>query len=376
MSMRADPESPPPAPEYRETRLDGVDHIEFYVGNARQAAHFYRSAFGFDVVAYSGPETGVRDRASYVLRQGDVHLVMTAPLSPDGEIAEHVRLHGDGVRTLAFQVDDAAAAYQDAVGRGARPVAEPHVVEDQQGAIRLATVKTFGDTVHTFVERNEYEGAFMPGYRAELKGGAGAGLEVVDHCVCNVELHRMDEWVDWYNKVFGFDVFQEFDENDIATQYSALRSKVVRGGRGGSITFPINEPAKGLKRSQIDEYLDYYHGPGVQHIALHTADIVETVGWLRQQGAEFLAAPKAYYDTLGERVGDIDEDLERLRQLNILVDRDEHGYLLQIFTRPVEDRPTLFFEVIQRKGCRGFGKGNFQALFQAIEQEQEARGNL
>ncbi len=374
--MRADIEPAPPAPEFRETLLDGVDHIEFYVGNARQAAHFYRSAFGFDVVAYSGPETGVRDRASYVLRQGDVHLVMTAPLSPDGEIAEHVRLHGDGVRALAFQVDDAAAAYQDAVGRGARPVAEPHVIEDQQGAIRLATVKTFGDTVHTFVERNEYEGAFMPGYRAEVKGGVGAGLQVVDHCVCNVELHRMDEWVDWYNRVFGFDVFQEFDENDIATQYSALRSKVVRGGRGGSITFPINEPAKGLKRSQIDEYLDYYHGPGVQHIALHTADIVETVGWLRQQGAEFLAAPKSYYDTLGERVGDIDEDLERLRQLNILVDRDEHGYLLQIFTRPVEDRPTLFFEVIQRKGCRGFGKGNFQALFQAIEQEQEARGNL
>jgi len=374
--MRADIEPAPPAPEFRETLLDGVDHIEFYVGNARQAAHFYRSAFGFDVVAYSGPETGVRDRASYVLRQGDVHLVMTAPLSPDGEIAEHVRLHGDGVRALAFQVDDAAAAYQDAVGRGARPVAEPHVIEDQQGAIRLATVKTFGDTVHTFVERNEYEGAFMPGYRAEVKGGVGAGLQVVDHCVCNVELHRMDEWVDWYNRVFGFDVFQEFDENDIATQYSALRSKVVRGGRGGSITFPINEPAKGLKRSQIDEYLDYYHGPAVQHIALHTAAIVETVGWLRQQGAEFLAAPKSYYDTLGERVGDIDEDLERLRQLNILVDRDEHGYLLQIFTRPVEDRPTLFFEVIQRKGCRGFGKGNFQALFQAIEQEQEARGNL
>ncbi len=374
--MKADTESIPRAPEYRETLLDGVDHIEFYVSNARQAAHFYRSAFGFDVVAYSGPETGVRDRASYVLRQGDVHLVMTAPLSPDSEIADHVRLHGDGVRALAFQVEDANSAYQDAVNRGARPVAEPHVVEDDRGAVRLATVRTFGDTVHTFVERSEYEGAFLPGFREEFKQGTGAGLQVVDHCVCNVELHRMDEWVDWYNRVFGFDVFQEFDESDIATQYSALRSKVVRGGRGGSITFPINEPAKGLKRSQIDEYLDYYHGPGVQHIALHTSDIVETVGWLRQQGAEFLAAPKAYYDSVGERVGDIDEDLERLRQLNILVDRDEHGYLLQIFTRPVEDRPTLFFEVIQRKGCRGFGKGNFQALFQAIEQEQEARGNL
>jgi 4-hydroxyphenylpyruvate dioxygenase len=374
--MKAGVELIPEVPEFRETRLDGVDHIEFYVGNARQAAHFYRSAFGFDVVAYSGPETGVRDRASYVLRQGKVHLVMTAPLSPDGEIADHVRLHGDGVRALAFEVEDAGAAYQDAVQRGARAVAEPHVVEDRSGVVRLATVKTFGDTVHTFVERNEYDGAFLPGYRQELKEGTGAGLQMIDHCVCNVELNRMDEWVDWYSRVFGFDVFQEFDENDIATMYSALRSKVVRGGRGGRVTFPINEPAEGLKRSQIDEYLDYYHGPGVQHIALDTADIVETVGWLRRQGAEFLVAPKAYYDRLPDRIGDIDEDLEQLRQLNILVDRDEYGYLLQIFTRPVEDRPTLFFEVIQRKGCRGFGKGNFQALFQAIEKEQEARGNL
>lgn len=366
----------PQAPEFRETLLDGVDHIEFYVGNARQAAHFYRSAFGFDVVAYCGPETGVRDRASYVLRQGDVRLVMTAPLFPEGEIADHVRLHGDGVKALAFQVEDAGAAFQDAVLRGARPVAEPHVLEDDRGAVRIATVRTFGDTVHTFVEREEYQGAFLPGYREEYKAGAGSGLHVVDHCVCNVELTRMDEWVDWYNRVFGFDVFQEFDEHDIATQYSSLRSKVVRGGRGGSITFPINEPAQGLRKSQIEEYLDYYHGPGVQHIALHTSDIVGTVDWLRRQGAEFLAAPAAYYETLPERVGPIDEDLERLRSLNILVDRDEHGYLLQIFTRPVEDRPTLFFEVIQRKGCRGFGKGNFQALFQAIEQEQAARGNL
>ncbi|MGH7611902.1 MAG: 4-hydroxyphenylpyruvate dioxygenase [Candidatus Dormibacteria bacterium] len=366
----------PPAPAYREAALEGVDHIEFFVGNARQAAHFYRSAFGFDVVAYSGPETGVRDRASYALRQKDVTLVMTAPLGPDGEIAEHVRAHGDGVRTLAFTVEDAAAAFQDAVTRGARVVAEPHVVEDPQGAVRLATVRTFGDTVHTFVERAEYQGAFLPGYRPEFKGGQGAGLELVDHCVCNVELNRMDEWVSWYNRVFGFDVFQEFDENDIATQYSALRSKVVRGGRGGSVTFPINEPAKGLRKSQIEEYLDYYHGPGVQHIALHTQDIVASVDWLRRQGAEFLRAPDSYYEQLPDRVGPIDEDLERLRALNILVDRDEHGYLLQIFTRPVEDRPTLFFEVIQRKGCQGFGKGNFQALFQAIEREQEARGNL
>ncbi len=366
----------PAAPEYRETALEGVDHIEFFVGNARQAAHFYRSAFGFDVVAYSGPETGVRDRASYVLRQGQVTLVMTAPLSPDGEVADHVRLHGDGVRAMAFGVDDAAAAYQDAIARGARAVAEPHVLEDAHGAVRLATVRTFGDTVHTFVERAEYSGPFLPGYREERKSGAGAGLQVVDHCVCNVELSRMDEWVSWYNRVFGFDVFQEFDEDDIATQYSALRSKVVRGGRGGSITLPINEPAKGLRKSQVEEYLDYYHGPGVQHIALHTGDIVESVDWLRRQGAEFLRAPDRYYELLPDRVGEIDEDLEQLRRLNILVDRDEHGYLLQIFTRPVEDRPTLFFEVIQRKGCRGFGKGNFQALFESIEREQEARGNL
>jgi 4-hydroxyphenylpyruvate dioxygenase len=374
--VTAQTESELAAPEYRETSLEGVDHIEFFVGNARQAAHFYRTAFGFDVVAYSGPETGVRDRASYALRQGDVTLVMTAPLTPDGEVADHVRLHGDGVRTLAFTVDDAMAAFQDAVSRGARPVAEPHVIEDQKGAVRLATVRTFGDTVHTFVERAEYGGSFLPGYRDEFNGGAGAGLKLVDHCVCNVELTRMDEWVSWYNRVFGFDVFQEFDESDIATQYSALRSKVVRGGKEGRVTFPINEPAKGLRRSQVDEYLDYYHGPGVQHIALHSEDIVESVDWLRRQGAEFLRAPDSYYESLPERVGTIDEDLERLRQLNILVDRDEHGYLLQIFTRPVEDRPTLFFEVIQRKGCRGFGKGNFQALFQAIEREQEARGNL
>ncbi|MGH7640047.1 MAG: 4-hydroxyphenylpyruvate dioxygenase [Candidatus Dormibacteria bacterium] len=374
--MKAATEQPLRAPEYRETSLEGVDHIEFFVGNARQAAHFYRSAFGFDVVAYSGPETGVRDRASYVLRQGDVALVMTAPLSPDGEVADHVRLHGDGVRTLAFTVEDANAAYQDAVLRGARSVAEPHVVEDKEGAVRLATVRTFGDTVHTFVERAEYQGSFLPGYRKEFKAGQGAGLELVDHCVCNVELARMDEWVSWYNRVFGFDVFQEFDEKDIATQYSALRSKVVRGGRQGRVTFPINEPAKGMRRSQVDEYLDYYHGPGVQHIALHTQDIVESVDWLRRQGAEFLRAPDSYYEALPGRIGNIDEDLERLRPLNILVDRDEHGYLLQIFTRPVEDRPTLFFEVIQRKGCRGFGKGNFQALFEAIEREQEARGNL
>ncbi len=363
-------------PAYEETPLQGVDHIEFFVGNARQAAHYYRSAFGFDVTAYAGPETGIRDRASYVLRQGEVVLVMTAPLGPDGEIAGQVQRHGDGVRALALQVTDVDAAHHDAVQRGARSVTAPHTVEDRQGAVRLAAVRTFGDTVHTFVDRSEYQGPFLPGYRDERRPGGGAGLALVDHCVCNVELGRMDEWVSWYNQIFGFEVFQEFDDNDIATQYSALRSKVVRGGRRGSVTFPINEPAQGLRRSQIQEYLDYYHGPGVQHIALHTDDIVASVDHLRRQGAEFLRAPEAYYRSLPERIGDIDEDLDRLRALDVLVDRDEHGYLLQIFTRPVADRPTLFFEVIQRKGCRGFGKGNFKALFEAIEREQAERGNL
>ncbi|HVA22360.1 MAG TPA: 4-hydroxyphenylpyruvate dioxygenase [Candidatus Micrarchaeia archaeon] len=373
--METTPLAPPP-PAYEETSLQGVDHIEFFVGNARQAAHYYRSAFGFDVVAYAGPETGVRDRASYVLRQGRVALVMTAPLGPGGEIADQVRRHGDGVRTLALQVRDVDAAHHDAISRGARSVEEPHSVEDRRGSVRLSTVRTFGDTVHTFVDRAEYQGAFLPGYREERRDGGGAGLALVDHCVCNVELGRMDEWVDWYRRVFGFDVFQEFDERDIATQYSALRSKVVRGGRQGSVTFPINEPAQGLRRSQIQEYLDYYHGPGVQHIALHSDDIVESVGRLRRQGAEFLRAPDAYYRELPDRIGPIDEDLDRLRSLDVLVDRDAHGYLLQIFTRPVADRPTLFFEVIQRKGSRGFGKGNFKALFEAIEREQAERGNL
>ncbi len=320
--MIAEVEPIPKAPEYRETLLDGVDHIESCVGNARQAAHLCRSAFGFDVVASSGPETGMPDRASRGLRQGDVHLVTTAPLSPDDEIADPVRLHGDGVRALAFQVEDAATAFHEAVARGARPAAEPHAVEHQHGAIRLATAKTSGAAAHTSVERGEYEGPFMPGYRAEFRAGSGAGLQVVGRRVCNVELHRTDEWVDWDNRVFGFDVFSEFDQNDIATRYSALRSQVVRGGRGGGLTFPVKEPAKGLKRSQIDE------------------------------------------------------DLERLRQLNILVDRDEHGHLLRIFTRPVEDHPSLGLEVIQREGCRGSGKGDFLALFRATEQEQEARGNL
>jgi 4-hydroxyphenylpyruvate dioxygenase len=355
--------------------LEGTDHVELWVGNARQAAYHYRNAFGFDVVAYAGPETGVRDRASYVLQQGKVRLVLTAPLQPDGPVADHVRLHGDGVRAIALRVEDARAAYEAATKRGARGVAEPATVTDDSGAITFASVATFGDTVHHFVERNEYSGPHWPGYREERRSGGGVGLRFIDHTVGNVELGKMDDWVTFYSEVFGFNVFQEFDENDIATQYSALRSKVTRDPRS-MVTFPINEPAVGLKASQIQEYIDYYRGSGVQHIAIHTDDIVGTVDAMRQRGVEFLTAPSAYYAALGERAAAIDEDLERLEDLSILIDRDDDGYLLQIFTRPVGDRPTLFFEVIQRKGCKGFGKGNFKALFEAIEREQAARGNL
>jgi len=355
--------------------LRGTDHVELFVGNARQAAYHYRQAFGFDVAAYAGPETGCRDRASYVLEQGRVRLVLTAPLGPEGAIADHVSRHGDGVRAIGLQVEDARSAFGAATARGARAVAEPHTLEDEHGVVTLASVATFGDTIHTFVERDEYAGSFLPGYRAEQRAGGGVGLRFIDHTVANVELGRMDDWVSFYSEVFGFNVFQEFDESDIATQYSALRSKVTRDPRS-SLTFPINEPAVGLKRSQIQEYLDHYRGSGVQHIAIHTDDIVRTVAEMKQRGVEFLSTPGAYYDALGERAAGIDEDLDRLRHLNILLDRDDDGYLLQIFTRPVGDRPTLFFEVIQRKGCKGFGKGNFKALFEAIEREQQARGNL
>jgi 4-hydroxyphenylpyruvate dioxygenase len=349
-----------------------------YVGNARQAAHFYRSAFGFDVVAYSGPETGVRDRASYVLQQGKVRLVVTAPLAPEGEVADHVQRHGDGVKSIALRVHDAAAAYQAALRRGATGMEEPHVLSDERGAVRIAAIRTFGDTVHRFVERDEYEGAHLPGYRAEQSTGGGVGLRHIDHSVGNVELGRMETWVEWYHSVFDFDVFQEFDEHDIATQYSALRSKVVRDPQT-MITFPINEPAQGLKASQIQEYLDYYHGPGVQHIALHTDDIVSTVAAMRARGVDFLRTPDSYYDEVAPRARQhgVTEDVEQLQRNHILVDFEDRGYLLQIFTKPVADRPTLFYEVIQRRnGARGFGKGNFKALFEAIEREQAARGNL
>jgi 4-hydroxyphenylpyruvate dioxygenase len=355
--------------------LSGTDHVELYVGNARQAAYHYQRAFGFDVIAYAGPETGVRDRASYVLQQGKVRLVLTAALTPESPIGEHVRLHGDGVKAIAFGVEDAVAAFNAATGRGAKAILEPTRVEDDSGIVTYASIATYGDTVHHFVERDEYAGVHWPGYRELSHPGGGVGLRFIDHTVGNVETGKMDSWVSFYSEVFGFNVFQEFDKDDIATQYSALVSKVTRDPRS-QVTFPINEPAVGLKKSQIQEYLDYYRGSGVQHIALHTDDIVGTVAAMKDRGVEFLTAPAAYYDAVTGRARGIDEDLDDLRRLNILVDRDDDGYLLQIFTRPVGDRPTLFFEVIQRKGCKGFGKGNFQALFEAIEREQEARGNL
>jgi 4-hydroxyphenylpyruvate dioxygenase len=363
------------APAVDTPVLSGTDHVELFVGNARQAAYHYRNAFGFDVIAYAGPETGVRDRATYVLQQGKVRLVLTAPLQPEGDIAQHVMLHGDGVKSIALRVSDARAAYTAATARGARSVQEPTRVEDAHGVLTYATVGTYGDTEHTFVERDEYTGVHWPGYREDTRAGGGVGLRFIDHTVGNVDEGKMDDWVSFYSEVFGFNVFQEFDEQDIATQYSALRSKVTRDPRT-QITFPINEPYVGLKKSQIQEYLEYYRGSGVQHIAVHTDDILGTVGAMRDRGVEFLTAPDAYYAALGPRADGIDEDLDRLRSLNILIDRDDDGYLLQIFTRPVVDRPTVFFELIERHGSLGFGKGNFKALFEAIEREQDARGNL
>lgn len=357
--------------------LKGTDHIEFYVGNAKQAAHYYQSAFGFELVAYAGPETGLRDRASYVLVQDKVRLVLTTALQPDSDIGRHVHLHGDGVKALALEVDDAARSFAETVSRGARPAAEPRVLRDASGEVVLASIHTYGDTIHTFVERNRYQGPFLPGFvdRRSALAAPPVGLRYVDHCVGNVGWGQMNQWVDFYEKVMGFRLLVTFDDQDISTEYSALMSKVVANGNG-YIKFPINEPAEGKKKSQIEEYLDFYRGPGVQHIALATNDILATVAQLRNQGVEFLVVPETYYDDLLARVGKIDEDIAALRRLNILVDRDEEGYLLQIFTKPVEDRPTLFFEIIQRKGARSFGKGNFKALFEAIEREQALRGNL
>ena len=358
--------------------LNGTDYVEFYVGNARQAAHYYRTAFGFRLAAYRGPETGVRDRASYLLVQDKIRFVLTTPLQPEGEIAEHIRVHGDGVRDIALWVDDADAAWRATTGRGARNVREPETLRDATGEVRVAAIGIYGDTVHSFVERRNYRGAFLPGFEAVTAEDTLArpvGLKYVDHMVGNVGWGEMNRWVDFYRDVMGFRMFKHFDDNDISTEYSALMSKVMSNGNE-RVKFPINEPAHGKRKSQIEEYLEYYRGLGVQHIAMATDNIIETVGTLRRQGVDFLRVPSTYYDDLLERVGKIDEPIGDLKQLGILVDRDDEGYMLQIFTRPVEDRPTLFYEVIQRKGSRSFGKGNFKALFEAIEREQERRGNL
>jgi 4-hydroxyphenylpyruvate dioxygenase len=358
--------------------LNGTDYVEFYVGNARQAAHFYRTAFGFRLAAYRGPETGVRDAASYVLVQNKIRLVFTTALQPDHPVAEHVRLHGDGVRDIALWVDDAESAWRETTSRGAHSVREPETVSDELGEARLAAIATYGDTIHTFVERGKYSGLFLPGFVAVAGDdplSRPAGLKHIDHMVGNVGWGEMDRWVKFYQDVMGFKMFKHFDDKDISTDYSALMSKVMSNGNE-RVKFPINEPAEGKRKSQIEEYLEFYHGPGVQHIAMGTDDIIETVGTLRRQGVDFLRVPSTYYDDLEGRVGKIDEPIAELKDLGILVDRDDEGYMLQIFTRPVEDRPTLFYEVIQRKGSRSFGKGNFKALFEAIEREQARRGNL
>jgi 4-hydroxyphenylpyruvate dioxygenase len=357
--------------------LLGTDHLEFYVGNARQAAYFYQSAFGFELIAYCGPETGTRDRASYALQQGKVRLVFTTSLQPDSEISNHVRKHGDGVKVLALTVDNAEQSFLETTRRGALPAFELKTLKDADGEIKMAGIHTYGDTIHVFVERKNYTGAFLPGFQAKKSNFEvkPIGFKYIDHCVGNVGLGDMNKWVKFYEEVMGFKLLLTFDDDDISTEYSALMSKVVSNGNG-FIKFPINEPAEGKKKSQIDEYLEFYKGPGVQHIALATDNIISTVRELRKRGVEFLSVPKSYYDTLFERVGNIEEAVEAIREQNILVDRDEEGYLLQIFTKPVEDRPTLFYEIIQRKGAKSFGKGNFKALFEAIEREQALRGNL
>jgi 4-hydroxyphenylpyruvate dioxygenase len=356
-------------------RLRSIHHVELWVGNAKQAAYYYRQAFGFSQFAYAGLETGRRDAASYALQQGKARLVLTTPLAPEGETSEHVARHGDGVRDIAFHVDDADAAFTEAVRRGARPVREPADRRDAHGAVRQASVAAYGDTVHSFISHGDYRGPFLPGYEAREAAGRDAGLLRIDHMVGNVGLGEMNAWADWYGRVLGFKRYITFDDKDISTEYSALMS-IVMSDDSYAIKFPINEPAAGRRKSQIEEYLDYYRGPGCQHIALLTNDIIATITRLRENGVEFLSVPDSYYEALPGRVGGIDEAIDTIRQLRILVDRDEEGYLLQLFTKPVQDRPTLFFEIIQRKGSRGFGKGNFRALFESIEREQALRGNL
>lgn len=358
--------------------INGTDYIELYVGNAKQAAHYYKTAFGFQSLAYSGPETGVRDRASYVLQQGKIRLVLTSGLKSDSAISAHAKNHGDGVKVLALWVDDAYSAFEETTKRGAKPYVEPYTLTDENGEVRISGIYTYGETIHMFVERKNYKGTFLPGYQDWVSdyNPTKTGLLYIDHCVGNVGWNRMDETVKWYEEVMGFVNILSFDDNQINTEYSALMSKVMSNGNGFS-KFPINEPAEGKKKSQIEEYLEFYEGEGVQHIAVATKDILSTVTSLKARGVEFLSAPpEAYYNMMPTRVGEIDEEIEQLKELGILVDCDEEGYLLQIFTKPVEDRPTLFFEIIQRKGAQSFGAGNFKALFESLEREQELRGNL
>jgi 4-hydroxyphenylpyruvate dioxygenase len=357
--------------------LDGWDHVELWVGNAKQAAFFYEHALGFTRTAYAGPETGVRDRASYVLEQGDIRLVVTSGLREDSEITRFACRHGDGAKDIALRVPDAKEAYRQTVQRGARGIAEPRWVDDEFGRVELASIGTYGDVVHTFVNRSEYTGPYLPGYveQPSSNGAGGVGLVSIDHVVGNVELGRMEHWVEFYERAFGMTEMIHFSDDDISTEYSALMSKVMTDGQG-KIKFPINEPAEGKRKSQIEEYLEFNHGPGVQHIALASTNIVQTVEALKDRGLLFLMTPDSYYEDVPDRVGEIDEDYGDLRRLGILADRDDDGYLLQIFTKTAQDRPTLFFEVIERHGARGFGDGNFKALFEAIEREQALRGNL
>src|SRR2546421_4699868 len=359
--------------------IQNFDYLEFYVGNAKQAAYYFDHAWGFTPIAYAGLETGARDRSSYALEQGNVRFVVTSALGPEGEIPEHVKLHGDGVKNIALRVDDAERSYREATKRGAQGVLEPTLTKDDFGLVKISSIAIYGDTVLSFVERQDYKGAFLPGYRAldtnVPRRARPAGLAAIDHVVGNVELGKMNEWVEFYERVLGFTQLIHFDDRAISTEYSALMSKVMQNG-SGRIKFPINEPAQGRRKSQIEEFLDFYRGPGVQHIALNTDDIITTVRGLEERGVEFLKTPQNYYETVLDRVGHIAEDINQLAELGILVDHDDEGYLLQIFSKPVVNRPTVFFEVIERKGARGFGEGNFKALFEALEREQELRGNL
>jgi 4-hydroxyphenylpyruvate dioxygenase len=357
--------------------LHGTDYVEFYVGNAKQAAHFYKTAFGFQSLAYAGPETGMKDKVSYVIRQEKLTFVLTTPLRMNNPIADHIYKHGDGVKVLALKVDDATSAWNETTKRGAKTYMEPVTLTDDDGKVVMSGIHTYGDTVHLFIERKDYTGVFMPGFVKwnNAYNPAPTGLLYVDHCVGNVGWNQMNPWVKFYEDTMGFKNILSFDDKDISTEYSALMSKVMSNGNG-FVKFPINEPAEGKKKSQVEEYLDFYNGEGVQHVAIATANIVETVTELEKRGVEFLKVPASYYNDVLDRVGKIDEDLEPLSKLGILIDRDEEGYLLQIFSKPLEDRPTLFFEIIQRKGAKSFGKGNFKALFEALEREQSARGNL